>query len=330
MMHDCNYYEDLCSLSLDDELTAAERAALEAHLTICPACASYMEQLREMQKLLAVDSLTAPSSLHEDIMELVLADAQKTASPVPVKKRFVPVFTMLAAAAAAVMLVTSGTVGDMFRSSGNTGAMPAAADSAAMDTGAAAGGTDPAVFGVEKAADVPVQEIKPSLEAGLPEADAAAPAETETEKKQVTVPEGESAPKKEEPAAPQTASENPPKATENGNAPAAGARSVMSAAAPAGLSVVLPETPSALKEQGFASCYVAVGTGKLPDFGGTLTAEVPESKVYYFTIKSNMSVLEKALTALDGAGYSAVQRDDVQSITIDAKAENALLVIVQQ
>mgnify|MGYP001623365510 CR=1 FL=1 len=45
-MPNCEYFEELCSSSLDGELTRAQKRELEAHLAECPACAAYLEDLK--------------------------------------------------------------------------------------------------------------------------------------------------------------------------------------------------------------------------------------------------------------------------------------------
>ena len=67
-MNDEEYFEQLCSNSVDGTLTDSEREKLEAHLAECPSCAALLRDLREMRALFAQEP-EAPDSLHDGIME---------------------------------------------------------------------------------------------------------------------------------------------------------------------------------------------------------------------------------------------------------------------
>ena len=67
-MNDEEYFEQLCSNSVDGTLTDSEREKLEAHLAECPSCAALLRDLREMRALFAQEA-EAPDSLHDGIME---------------------------------------------------------------------------------------------------------------------------------------------------------------------------------------------------------------------------------------------------------------------
>ena len=45
-MNDEEYFEQLCSNSVDGTLTDSEREKLEAHLAECPSCAALLRDLR--------------------------------------------------------------------------------------------------------------------------------------------------------------------------------------------------------------------------------------------------------------------------------------------
>ena len=67
-MNDEEYFEQLCSNSVDGTLTDSEREKLETHLAECPSCAALLRDLREMRTLFAQEA-EAPDSLHDGIME---------------------------------------------------------------------------------------------------------------------------------------------------------------------------------------------------------------------------------------------------------------------
>lgn len=321
-MHDCQYYEALCSQSIDDELTQQERVELEAHLAVCPACVHYAAQLRQVQQQLAAESITPPSSLHEDIMQKVMLEAQKTSKEKPAQKRIFPVFTMLAAAAAAVMLVVSGTMGDLFRFTGSV--VTAQPDSVTMDADASAQNNPEALFGA-------AQNDKTRIQAAPSEgSDSQTTDEATAQDAQQPVTVQGDATDGDMPVA------SAPQTVDGEGAGAQGetrsfgsSRMITRPQDNGGMAVILPQTPDTLVDQAFTSCYVAVGAGKLPDFGGTLVGQVESNKTYYFSVKSSLSTVEKVLTALGNAGYELSQRDEVQSITMDAKADDALIVIIQ-
>lgn len=330
-MQDCAYYEDLCSLALDDELTAAEQAELHAHLAVCPECAAYMEELRGMQRLLATELPEVPSSLHEDIMELVLAQAQEQTRP-PERRRIVPMFTMLAAAAAAVMLVTSGTVGNWFGAGGapmaGGAATAGAPETAAMDAGvqgAVGALPDGAVFSAPVSGDTKPADAGTTDTGTASTADAGAGA-------------ANSAPVQAQIAPAQAENKNETAAAAGGEAPAVAPRSATRQAEPpaeggdATASITsLPDSAAiVLQQQSYAACYVAQGTGKLPEFGGSLVAQSADGKTLYFALSSNLSDQEQVLGELAKAGYNTEKRDDIKDVMVDTKSEQVLLIITQQ
>ncbi len=47
----CQAFVELVTDYLEDALPAAERARFEAHLSLCPGCRNYLEQMRETIRL---------------------------------------------------------------------------------------------------------------------------------------------------------------------------------------------------------------------------------------------------------------------------------------
>lgn len=124
---DCSKFEELCSAYLDGALPENELLDLLAHLEECERCAAYLDALKTIRKGLDALPCEMPEELHEKIMEKVVAEAASTTVQYRQPKHHIPVFTMVAAAAAAVVLVVSGTVGDLVNMTGSISAEPAGA-----------------------------------------------------------------------------------------------------------------------------------------------------------------------------------------------------------
>ena len=108
-MSDEEYFEQLCSNSIDGTLTDSEREKLEAHLAECPSCAALKEDLEQMRALFAEEA-EPPAGLHESIMQRLEQESKlKVVQPEKPVRRM-PVFTMVAAAAAVVLVVLGGGI----------------------------------------------------------------------------------------------------------------------------------------------------------------------------------------------------------------------------
>lgn len=313
-MHDCEYFQDQCAAYLDGELNAADQAELDTHLAACPECAEYFAALREMAHMLAVDDHKIPSSLHEDIMGVVLADAQSRTRAAQ-KRHYMPVFTMISAAAVVVLLVMTGTIGDLM----GTGRTDSMAGPATM---ADAGGNAPntAMFGAPAPADSATPDATISAAPGSAPADSGKDSAADA-------PSTASAAPRAAKSAPQAADTPATADTSAGNDTASAAESApMVGAARAAAMPALPELPTALQSESFAFCYVATGNGTLPEFGGVLAAESADKIAHYYRVKGTS--LEKALTALTEAGYETVSREDAPGVVIDPKAGSGLLIVL--
>ena len=64
-MNEEEYFEQLCSNSVDGTLTDSEKQKLEEHLAECPSCAALKEDLEQMHSMLAVDETEPPAGLHD-------------------------------------------------------------------------------------------------------------------------------------------------------------------------------------------------------------------------------------------------------------------------
>ena len=70
-MRNCDYYEELISRSLDDELSVEERRELAVHLASCPSCSQMRQLMADISGLMEEDMEELPDGLHEDIMAAV-------------------------------------------------------------------------------------------------------------------------------------------------------------------------------------------------------------------------------------------------------------------
>ena len=162
----CARYEELCSAAVDHALTEQEQKELDAHLAECPACRAYLEELRVMRELWKELETPMPPALHEKIMGEIEAEVQKTIIQTPQKHRLrPPVFTMLAAAAACVLLAATGSLTGLFGHVGTTPLQAATADASTQT-----------VPGVSTAEAVP----RSTIQANDPSADSAQDLQPET------------------------------------------------------------------------------------------------------------------------------------------------------
>ncbi len=67
-MRNCDYYQELVSRSLDDELSVEERKALAVHLASCPSCSQMRQLMADISSFFEEDMEELPDGLHEDIM----------------------------------------------------------------------------------------------------------------------------------------------------------------------------------------------------------------------------------------------------------------------
>ena len=138
-MSDEEYFEQLCSNSIDGTLTEAEREKLEAHLAECPSCAALQQDLEWMQAAFAEEA-EPPAGLHDGIMQRLRQESRLEVVQPEKPVRRMPVITMVAAAAVVVLVVLGGGLMPMFFSTVGTGATGGTTAEAVATDGAAAGG----------------------------------------------------------------------------------------------------------------------------------------------------------------------------------------------
>lgn len=271
-MNEEEYFEQLCSNSVDGTLTDSEREKLEAHLAECPSCAALKRDLEEMRALWG-EEVEVPDDLHEGIMD-ALRQENKLHVVQPEKPvRRMPVFTMVGVAAAVVLVVLGGGLMPSFSTVGSTGS----SDSTAT-------GDSPAVFAdsytaqADAPSDSTENEIAEAAEDAGIRAAGGSTANTAPATNDIA-PDGTSSNE----AAPQTGENSAPAVislpegtdsssiavqSEPGGRAAVNSSdsSDSTATARTGAALTLPEAAHGLR---VAHCYIAEG-GSLPELGGTL------------------------------------------------------------
>ena len=143
-MSSCEYYQEMISRMIDDELSEKERAVLARHLDTCPECSALYAAFSGLSAAIADDLEAPPEELSDNIMaELRRADIQ-------VKNRRKPRWRGVLAAAAclALVIMAARLVPDLFQASS---AAPAAGEMAAPAAYEYAAAEDNSVESVEEA-----------------------------------------------------------------------------------------------------------------------------------------------------------------------------------
>ncbi len=326
-MNEEEYFEQLCSNSVDGTLTDSEREKLETHLAECPSCAALKRDLEEMRTLWG-EEVEVPDDLHEGIMD-ALRQENKLHVVQPEKPvRRMPVFTMVGVAAAVVLVVLGGGLMPSFSTvgSGSSGASADAGDAVAAvtadsysdDAGAPSDSTENEI--AEAAEDAGIRAAGGSTANTAPATNDIAPGGTSS---------SEAAPQTGENSAPAVISL--PEGTDSSSIAVQsepGGRAAVNssdssdstATARTGAALTLPEAAHGLR---VAHCYIAEG-GSLPELGGTLLYS--DSDAAWFLLDNNMTVLQDTLSALEKAGCTVAAYEDI-GLTIDSKADSWLLIV---
>ena len=324
-MNEEEYFEQLCSNSVDGTLTDSEREKLETHLAECPSCAALKRDLEEMRALWG-EEVEVPDDLHEGIMD-ALRQENKLHVVQPEKPvRRMPVFTMVGVAAAVVLVVLGG------------GLMPSFSTVGSGSSDSTAAGDSPAVFAdsytaqADAPSDSTENEIAEAAEDAGIRAAGGSTANTAPATNDIA-PDGTSSSE----ATPQTGENSAPAVislpegtdsssiavqSEPGGRAAVNSSdsSDSTATARTGAALTLPEAAHGLR---VAHCYIAEG-GSLPELGGTLLYS--DSDAAWFLLDNNMTVLQDTLSALEKAGCTVAAYEDI-GLTIDSKADSWLLIV---
>ena len=342
--NNCARYEELCSAAVDHALTEQEQKELDAHLAECPACRAYLEELRVMRELWKELETPMPPALHEKIMGEIEAEVQKTIIQTPQKhRRRPPVFTMLAAAAACVMLAATGSLTGLFGHVGTTPLQAATADASTQ--------TDP---GVSTAEDLP----RSTIQANDPTADAAQDTQPETEEQTTesnntdeNTNESTQSTEDDTAAAPRSAKVAPKSSSDSAAAQDSGtdsssASSESNDSAGVATASIMPfsaasgnrsaaadgnSIPQEVSSMSFARCYTVSRTDKSPDSVPVIedmSLIIAEDNTAYYCVENNESKIEKVLQELEKNGYTTALNQS-SGITTQRDAKLVLLLVQQ-
>ena len=326
-MNDEEYFEQLCSNSVDGTLTDSEREKLEEHLAECPSCAALLRDLKEMRALFEQEP-EVPDDLHDGVMDKLRQETKLHVVQPEKPVRRMPVFTMVGVAAAVVLVVLGGGLMPSFSTVGR-GSNDASADAGATSVAAL---TDSYPIDTGEASDSAPEEVAEAAEnAGVNRAAQSAP-QTSVQGTSDIAADGSSPSE----AAPQTAKEDNasssaalPEADNSaiaaqssdmtGRAIADADSSGIAATEDTGM-LTLPEAVHGLR---VAHCYIAEG-GELPEIDGKLLYS--DSSAAWFRLDNNMSTLQDTLNALEKSGCTVTAYEDI-GLTLDSKAESWLLIV---
>lgn len=328
-MNPCEKYEDLCSAALDGMLTEAEQQQLQQHLAECPSCRAYMDELQAMCAMWK--EVPLPETVHERIMQQIQKEATSTVVQMPHKqRRRPPVFTMLAAAAACVMLAVSGQLTGLF---GQLNATPITPSTAQVDPPSGAQPRTSSAITPSNATDTTQQAIPDQQTLDEPDAQ-----EQDLEQQDVEQPQSNDLPQSRqseitEDDPQQTAIDQPDVDKEPAPAeqdeqveqdPQVDSSQQTMVGSPRVMMATAPSIPQALQSMTFARCFLLTGQGELPVIEG-MTLLVNEDGIAYYSVENNESKIEKVRQALEKAGYQ-LTLDESSGITIQRDASEIVIV----
>ncbi len=324
-MNDCEKYEALCSAMMDNALTVQEKEELDAHLAACPSCRAYLEDLREMNTLWKELEVPVSKELHEKMMEVIETEVQKTIVQTPQKeRRRPPVFTMLAAAAACVMLAVSGQLTGLF---GQMSAVPLqnAAQRNVPPT-AEVMTPPPAVHKPAQAEEPPKQQAAQAPETIEPQSE---PAEPQKPVEELPEPPQTEQSLPEEPAVqedvPQVIHEEPSEDTVAVQQASSGKMTRGAAEQPAVATYTASGLPEELRQMQFARCYDVTGGTELPVLDA-MTLLVTADGVSYYSVENNESKIGQVQEELKKSGYT-LTLNETSGVSIQRSAKMILLIV---
>ena len=315
-MNEEEYFEQLCSNSVDGTLTDSEKQKLEEHLAECLSCAALKEDLEQMRSLMMVDE-EPPAGLHDSIMERLRQETpvQVVAPQKPMRR--MPVFTMVAAAAVVVLVVLGGGLMPAFSTVGSSGS--SASESASADAGDAA-----ADGGMQEEIQQSVQDSADTSSSG---ASNSSPQKSGTASQSANSSSYSGQNDIVEDSSTDTQSDAGAVAEQNAGVDRSITVPELVTEQPAQEQVqtqTVLTLPQSLHGAHTAYCYVAMGGSSLPDIGGELLAQ--ENGTSWFRLDNSMETLEKTLQIVEQAGYTVTAYDKVD-LTIDSHADSWILAI---
>lgn len=315
-MNEEEYFEQLCSNSVDGTLTDSEKQKLEEHLADCPSCAALKEDLEQMHSMLAVDETEPPAGLHDSIMErLRQEETVRVVAPQKPMRRL-PVFTMVAAAAVVVLVVLGGGLMPAFSTVGS--GSTAAADSASADAGDCT-----ADGGMQDEIEQSVQRNTDTSNSGASNA-SVQQSGTASQSANGSAYSGQNDTGEDSAANAQSDAGVDAEQYADNDQSIAAPEPIIEKSVQVQTSPVLT-LPQSLHGTHTAYCYVAIGGSSLPDIDGELLAQ--ENGVSWFRLDNSMETLEKTLQAAEQAGCTVTAYDKVD-LTIDSHADSWILAVV--
>lgn len=315
-MNEEEYFEQLCSNSVDGTLTDSEKQKLEEHLAECPSCAALKEDLEQMHSMLAVDETEPPAGLHDSIMErLRQEETVRVVAPQKPMRRL-PVFTMVAAAAVVVLVVLGGGLMPAFSTVGS--GSTAAADSASADAGDCT-----ADGGMQDEIEQSVQENADASSGGASNS-SVQQSGTASQSTNGSEYSGQNDTGEDSAANAQSDAGVDAEQYADNDQSIAAPEPIIEKSVQVQTGPVLT-LPQSLHGTHTAYCYVATGGGSLPDIDGELLAQ--ENGVSWFRLDNSMETLEKTLQTVERAGCTVTAYDKVD-LTIDSHADSWILAVV--
>lgn len=128
-MSECLKFQELISSAVDNEISSADKQALEAHLAQCESCRRVYDAFSAISGAAAESLAEVPENFKENTMSLVMSEASRPKGV----KRFLNLYgryTALAAVLAVIIIGGKSLTGDMFRM-GNSAPAPDANTSSA-------------------------------------------------------------------------------------------------------------------------------------------------------------------------------------------------------
>ena len=315
-MNEEEYFEQLCSNSVDGTLTDSEKQKLEEHLAECPSCAALKEDLEQMRSLMTVDE-EPPAGLHDSIMERLRQEAPVEVVAPQKPMRRMPVFTMVAAAAVVVLVVLGGGLMPAFSTVGSSG-------STASESASADAGDSTADGGMQEEIQQSVQDSADTSSSG---ASNSSPQKSGTASQSANSSSYSGQNDIVEDSSTDTQSDAGAVAEQNAGVDRSITVPELVTEQPAQEQVqtqTVLTLPQSLHGAHTAYCYVAMGGSSLPDIGGELLAQ--ENGTSWFRLDNSMETLEKTLQIVEQAGYTVTAYDKVD-LTIDSHADSWILAI---
>lgn len=330
-MPKCDRYRELCSLSLDTELSDDDAVMLFRHLAECPACAAYLEDLHQMQSVWNDLKEPLPEDLHEKIMQAVTEQAEKQVNVKNKGKRPFPVFTAIAAAAACVMLALSGSFAGILGKSTSGLQEEKTGVPTGQSTLEQTNPDDEQGIAKARITPEPNQSDVQDKQESMPNTDSN---NTQSIQPSVIEPKSNSDDNKDNQQVQTDDNQNKDQSKQESSSPEKSSSPVTTFSVGDSQKRVQSNTaeeqsvkiPSALQTSTFAFSCVAVGSGEVPTLDNAKFIE-KNGNTYYFKVTGSISDFDKNLETLKQGGFDTSMRTDL-GVKIDTSAQTGLLILV--